>query len=500
MTTRIGIDLRRRLGTVDRRIFSQFIEHLGRCIYGGIYEEGSPLSDARGFRRDVLEAARPLAFPILRWPGGNFVSGYHWLDGVGPKDERPRRSELAWYAEESNRFGTNEFIEYCRELGTEPFICVNMGSGTMDEAQAWVEYCNGTGNTSWANLRRRHGHAEPHRVRYWGLGNEMYGGWQIGNLEARDYVKRARAFAMVMKRTDPTIQLVGCGQTGWGEWDEVVLAGLAEFIDFHSIHLYTGSTDHYTTVMQSHQAERAVRICAALIERVRHMQQIAHPVHIAFDEWNVWYRTRSHADRVGGVEERYTLTDALAVASYLNAFIRQCRVVRMANFAQLVNAIAPIFTNKQGLFLQTIYHPLRLYAEHTLAQALDVHADGERYTLDPAQETAAGGGRVHHVADLGPFLLIDAAASTDEAGREIAVALVNRDRDRDLTATVEVAGADVAGPVRVWEVNGPEVGAMNSFEHPRRVDVRESRATARSGGLDHVCPAHSITILRLTVR
>ena len=147
------------------------------------------------FRRDVLEAARPLAFPILRWPGGNFVSGYHWLDGVGPKDERPRRSELAWYAEESNRFGTNEFIEYCREVGTEPFICVNMGSGTMDEAQAWLEYCNGTGNTSWANLRRRHGYAEPHRVRYWGLGNEMYGGWQIGNLEARDYVKRARAFA-----------------------------------------------------------------------------------------------------------------------------------------------------------------------------------------------------------------------------------------------------------------------------------------------------------------
>src|SRR6476620_1858060 len=161
MTTRIGIDLRRRLGTVDRRIFSQFIEHLGRCVYGGIYEEGSPLSDARGFRRDGLEAARPLAFPILRWPGGNFVSGYHWVDGVGPKDERPRRTDLAWYAEESNRFGTNEFIEYCRVIG----------------------------NTSWANLRRRHGYPEPHRVRYWGLGNEMYGGWQIGNLEARDYVK-----------------------------------------------------------------------------------------------------------------------------------------------------------------------------------------------------------------------------------------------------------------------------------------------------------------------
>src|SRR6267143_919532 len=257
--TRISIDLARRLGTVDRRIFGQFIEHLGRCIYGGVYDEGSPLSDGRGFRRDVLDAARPLRIPILRWPGGNFVSGYHWLDGVGPRDRRPRRSELAWYAEESNRFGTDEFIEYCHVLGTEPFICMNMGSGTMDEAQAWVEYCNGTGNTSWANLRRQHGHAEPYRVRYWGLGNEMYGGWQIGNMNAHDYVKKARAFAMVMKRTDPSIQLIGCGQNGWSEWDEITLSGLAELVDFHSIHLYTGGPDHYATVFQSHQAARALR-------------------------------------------------------------------------------------------------------------------------------------------------------------------------------------------------------------------------------------------------
>jgi alpha-N-arabinofuranosidase len=246
--------------------------------------------------------------------------------------------------------------------------------------------------------------------------------------------------------------------------------------------------------------ERAVRICAALIERVRHMKQIAHPIHIAFDEWNVWWRTRSHQDRVGGVEERYTLTDALAVATYLNGFLRHCRTVRMANFAQLVNAIAPIFTSPRGLFLQTIYHPLRLYAEHTLDLALDVAVDGEQYALAPGQETDAGGGRVHHVADLGPFALIDAAASVDEGGRALSIALVNRDRDRDLTASVEIAGLDVAGAVAVWEVNGPDVSATNSFEDPRRVDVRESRATARSGGLDHVCPAHSITILRLTAR
>ena len=496
--TRIGIDLHRRLGTVDRRIFGQFIEHLGRCIYGGVYDEGSPLADARGFRRDVLDAARPLRIPILRWPGGNFVSGYHWLDGVGEKAKRPRRSELAWYAEESNRFGTDEFIEYCRELGAEPFICVNMGSGTMDEAQAWVEYCNGTGNTSWANLRREQGHPEPYRVRYWGLGNEMYGGWQIGNMSAHDYVKKARGFAMVMKRTDPSIQLVGCGLNGWSEWDEITLSGLAEFIDFHSIHLYTGGPDHYATVFQSHQAERAIRICSALIERVRLAQRIAHPIHIAFDEWNVWWRTRSHEDRVGGVEERYTLSDALAVATYLNGFIRHCRTVRIANFAQLVNAIAPIFTSPKGLFLQTIYHPLRLYAEHVQDVALDVHVDGETYALRPDQEAPSG--RVHHVAELGPFTLIDASATCDEAGQAVSVALVNRDRERDLPVTLDLGEAAIAGAVTAWEVNGADVSATNSFEHPSAVDVRERKLEGRGGRLPLVVPAHSVMVLRFEVR
>jgi alpha-N-arabinofuranosidase len=495
---RIVVELARRIGPVDRRIFGHFIEHLGRCIYGGIYEEGSPLSDERGFRRDVLEAVRPLAVPILRWPGGNFVSGYHWLDGVGPAADRPRRAELAWYAEESNRFGTNEFIEYCRVIGAEPYICVNMGSGTMDEAQAWVEYCNGAGNTSWANLRRTHGYPAPHRVRYWGLGNEMYGPWQIGHLSAEDYVKKARAFAMVMKRTDPTIQLVACGHNGWSDWDAVALEGLAPIMDYFSIHLYTGTADHYATVFQSHQAERAIRICAALIERVRYAQRIAHPIAIAFDEWNVWYRTRSHQDRVGGVEERYSLTDALAVATYLHGFIRQCRAVGIANLAQLVNAIAPIFTGRQGLFLQSIYHPLRLYAEHTREVALDVHVECETYDLPPAQEEQSVG-RVHHVADLGPFPLLDAVATCDAGGRRVTLAVVNRDRDRDHVAAIELTDAAATGGVLVSEVNGPDVEATNSFEDPRRVDVRERRLDLAGRRFEYAFPAHSVTVLRMSL-
>ena len=277
-----------------------------------------------------------------------------------------------------------------------------------------------------------------------------------------------------------------------------MLGGLADLIDFHSIHLYTGSADHYTTVFSSHQAERAVRICAALIERVRAAQRIAHPIHIAFDEWNVWYRTRSHEDRVGGVEERYTLTDALAIATYLNGFIRHCDTVKIANFAQLVNAIAPIFTSPKGLFLQTIYHPLRLYAEHMREIGLDVHVSGETYALSPAQE-AGSEGRVHHVAELGPFTLLDAAATCDAAGRQVSLAVVNRDAGRAHRATIDLGGAEATGDLAIAEVNGPEVGAMNSFEHPRLVDARESTGVARGRRFEYEFPAHSVTLLRFGV-
>ena len=492
---KIGIDLDRKIGSVDRRIFGNFIEHLGRCIYGGVFDEDSPLSDAQGFRRDVLDAVRPLRIPILRWPGGNFVSGYHWTDGVGPRADRPRRAELAWYAEESNRFGTNDFVQYCRVIGAEPFICVNMGSGSMDEAQAWVEYTNSTGATVWAARRREHGFEEPHRVKYWGLGNEMYGSWQIGALEAMDYVKKARAFGMVMKRMDPSITLVGCGQNGWNQWDEVVLEGLAPMVDFHSIHLYTGHSDYYVNVFQPHAAERAIRICERVIERVRYAQRIPHPIYIAFDEWNVWYRTRSDADRVAGIEERYNLADALAVAAYLNTFIRYCRIVRIANLAQLVNAIAPIFTDKQGMFLQTIYHPLRLFAEHTHECALDVYVESDRYDLPPEREES-GSGRRHQIADLGPFSFLDASATCDRAGRQVTLAVVNRDPERSHTTQVRFAHGARISEARASEVNGSGPETTNSFDTPNAVTVHERVLSPKKQDFEYTFPAHSITMLR----
>lgn len=485
---RITIGLDRITAPVDRRILSGFAEHLGRCVYGGIYDEGSPLSDERGFRKDVIEAVRRLRPPVLRWPGGNFVSGYHWTDGIGPKDGRPRRMDLAWHAEESNRFGTDEFMAFCEAVGAEPYLCLNMGTGTVDEAQAWLEYCNGTGNTEWANKRRENGRQEPYRVRYWGLGNELYGSWQIGQQTAEDYVKAARQWAKVLTWTDPSIELVSCGENGWSEWDDTVITGLAEFVRWHSIHIYTGNDDYWADVLAPHQTERAMRITAALIEKARYQQNISHPIHIAYDEWNVWFRER---DGVAGLEERYTLADALAVATYLHAFIRHAKAVKMANLAQLVNVIAPIVTGPDGLFLQSIYHPLRLFADHLGTSALDVHTDSATRELTDSKQPDPW---PHRVGDLGPFPVLDTVA-TMSAGGKLMISVVNRSPDADVTAEFRLVGEYRGGPATVEEVNAGAWSDANSFDRPEAVSVREGTISDFSDGVRYTFPAHSHTVI-----
>jgi alpha-N-arabinofuranosidase len=402
---------------------------------------------------------------------------------VGPVGTRPRRMELAWHAEESNRFGTDEFIDYCRKLGAQPYICVNMGTGTMDEAQAWVEYCNGTGDTQWANLRRSHGREEPFHVRYWGLGNEMYGSWQIGALSAEDYVKKAREFAKVMTWTDPSIELVSCGLDGVSDWDRTVLEGLAPFVRHHSIHLYTGSAEHWANVLAPHLAEHALVTCGATIAGVRQRQGIEHDIKVAYDEWNVWYRSDA-----GAGEEVYALDDALAVATYLNCFIRQASVVGIANLAQMVNVIAPIRTRPDGLVLQSIYHPLRIYSEHSLGRALRVTVDCDPC---PAPGDATWASRLEH---LGPQPLLDVAA-TGDGGRRVTLCVVNRDPDNDIAATLTLGDDVVGGTANV--VNAAALNAINDFEVPDAVGVKMTSVRGRGSAPEHVFPAHSVSVLVL---
>ena len=287
---KIKVDLERTIGEIDPKIYGNFIEHLGRCIYGGVFDFGSPLADADGVRSDVLKASQNLKVSILRWPGGNFVSGYHWMDGIGNPDARPRRIDLAWGAVESNRVGTDEFLRYCRKLGAEPYICVNMGTGTWDEARNWVEYCNRDSGTYYADLRRQNGQRTPYKVKYWALGNEMDGSWQMGHKSAEDYGKFALEAAKLMKWIDPEIKLVACGSSAfgrdWTTWDRTVLDYLKDHADYIALHTYVGNreNDYYRFMTSTIDVENRITIVEGLIREALGKTRRKSPIFIAFDE------------------------------------------------------------------------------------------------------------------------------------------------------------------------------------------------------------------------
>jgi len=491
--SRIAIDPARTLGAIDRKVFGGFVEHLGRCIYGGLYEAGSPLADERGFRTDVLALLRELRLGVLRWPGGNFVSNYHWTDGIGPEQDRPRRPELAWGGEEPNTFGTDEFLAYCAELGTQPYICLNMGTGTLAEALAWVEYCNSARNTHWAARRRANGRTEPYGVSYWALGNEMYGPWQVGQLTAQEYVREATRWARAIRMLDPGAKLVACGETGLTEWDAVVAEALAGLVDYYSIHIYTGSDDYWTNVLQPHQAERAIRTTAALIDRAAYLQGLDRGPAIAYDEWNVWYRSMPEITGTGDLAERYSFDDALAVATYLNIFVRNCASVRMANLAQLVNAIAPIVTTADAAAVQPIYYPFLLHSRAALALAADVHVDGP--VISPVLPDGASRWP-HRVADLGPFTLVDAAASVSADRGRVAVTLVNRGLDA-AAARLVLRDFEFAGPAAVTTVTAGD----GRTPVPGIAGVHLAEGTEPAGGpvLALTLPPQSFTVVEAPV-
>ena len=349
---RIKIDLDRTIGEVDPMIYGNFVEHLGRCVYGGIYEPGSNLSDQNGFRKDVMAAVKDLRPTIVRYPGGNFVSNYNWLDGVGPKMERIPRLELAWYTLETNQFGTNEFVSFAKQVGTEPYITVNMGTGTIEEARRWVEYCNVKEGPYYAELRKKHGFAEPYNVKYWALGNEMDGPWQMGHMNAEDYSKKAREAAKLMTRTSPGLKLIAAGSSNYREgadpdhWNQTILAELKNDIDYLALHMYVGNPDsnYYNFLATPLVLEQRTRLVKGMIDKV---MQTANrpgrdPIYIAWDEYNVWYRARRGTAARGknALEERYNLEDALVIASFLNAFIRNADVVKMANMAICRNSLS----------------------------------------------------------------------------------------------------------------------------------------------------------------
>jgi alpha-N-arabinofuranosidase len=489
--TQVTVEPGRTIGYVNRNIFGGFIEHLGRCIYGGIYEEGSPLSDHQGFRTDTLALLKDLQVRVLRWPGGNFVSNYHWQDGVGPKDARPVRSDLAWGGVEPNRFGTDEFMAYCAALGAEPYICLNMGTGTLEEALAWIEYCNSSRATYWTEQRRLNGRDEPYGVMWWGLGNEMWGEWQVGSMSASEYVREASRWAKAIKLLDPGAKLVSCGWNGWDDWDREVIDGMAGLVDLHSLHIYTGSDDYWTNVLQVHQAERAIGCSAALIQRAAYLQKLDRWPRIAYDEWNVWFRTSD-----GTLEERYSMADALAVATYLNIFVRNCSWVQMANLAQLVNAIAPVVTTPEVAVVQPIYFPLLMHSQTALDLAVEVHVDGPTVA---APYPPPVGRWAHRLADLAPFDIVDASATVDRARRKLSLTIVNRSYEAPEPVKIVLRDLVFGGSARVRTLTSGPSAAPLAVPSVRPTSVDDGSVAPNGSELVISMPPQSFAVVEVTM-
>jgi len=482
MQAKIKVDTERIIGTRNPMLYGGFVEHLGRCIYGGLVKSQDDLT----IRKDVLEAAKRLCVPILRWPGGNYVSGYHWQDGVGPLENRVPKIDLAWGGQEPNTFGTAEFIDYCRTLGTEPFFCVNMGTGTAEEAAAWVEYTNGTGATCYANMRKEHGFADPFKVRYWGLGNEVYGDWQICQKDVAAYADQAREYAKMMKWVDKDIQLVACGANLSPAWDRTVLDVTWDWIDYISIHEYflpnnapEAEDPYHAMQAEVQRTEARLRILEGAINEAAHVRKTTKKPLIAFDEWNVWYRTFPGKNNL---EEIYDLGDALTVAAFLHLLHRHCNTIGMANLAQLVNVIAPIFTNDNGMFLQTIFAPLELYAARHLPVVLEAWCACERF---PAREN-----------ETVPYL--DVLATAGESNEGLCLSVVNRHPDKAISAKIEIANAPACKQISVCQINGPAVDAVNTFGK-EVVKTTEQDAISAGDCLEYTFAAHSITMFEWKV-
>ncbi|MGC1107984.1 MAG: alpha-L-arabinofuranosidase C-terminal domain-containing protein [Candidatus Acidiferrales bacterium] len=480
VAAKIKIDFDRKIGAIDRNIYGNFTEHLGRCIYGGIYDEGSSLSDSDGFRKDVLDAARGMHVSVLRWPGGNFSSGYNWKDGIGPKDARPRRWDTAWQEEESNRFGTDEFIEYCRKLGAEPYICANMGTGTMQDAADWVEYCNATTDTYWANLRKKNGHPEPYNVKYWALGNEVYGSWQAGHKDAAGYAADALEFGKMMRWVDPSIKLIACGGPGV-DWNLPVLERLAYLVDYISLHHYGGSLDTAKEFIDAREFENQIRTLDAVITAVMSRTDKKERVAIAVDEWNIWFRSWFHRGNNHMLEEVYNLRDALWVASGLNAFHRNCQTVKLADVAQLVNVIAPIMSSPTGIVLQTTYYPLKLYTEHCGNVALDALVRSDTFPSLPEV----------------PYL--DVSATTDDGSQSLTLAVVNRHPTADITADITIEGFKPQSSGELYEINGPSLDATNTFADPNQVTAKSKAYSGAGPAFRQMFAAHSVNVMTMRV-
>ena len=486
------------LADVDPRLFGGFAEHLGRHIYTGIYEPGHTLADEHGFRRDVLKLVRDLRMPIMRYPGGNFVSGYRWEDGVGPRAARPKRLDLAWGALEPNEFGTNEFMDWCRQVDTSPMLAVNLGTRGPEEAQALVEYCNHPAGTHWSDLRRSHGWSAPHGVKVWCLGNEMDGPWQMVQKTAWEYGRLANESAKLMKWTDPTIETVLCGSSNramatFGSWEWEALQQAYETTDYLSLHQYYGNAagDTASFLAKPDEMHDYIREGVALCDAVRAFKRSKKQVNISFDEWNVWRQTKDLTSpgekwtvARPQLEQVYTMEDALVVGGMLITLLSHADRVRIGCLAQVVNVIAPIMTEPGGrVWKQATFHPFAAASQLGRGTVLRSLLRAPSYDCD-----------------LRDGVPVVSAASVADADT-LTVFAVNRDPEgRPVELSGALRGFERFGRATHQVLAHPDLKAVNTADQPENVSPQASAEapTLAEGGFTVVLPPYSWNVLRFS--
>jgi alpha-N-arabinofuranosidase len=474
------------VGAVNRRLFGSFVEHLGRCVYDGIYEPGHPGADEEGYRTDVIELVRELGVSTIRYPGGNFVSGYRWEDGVGPRDARPRRLDLAWHSTETNEVGLDEFSSWLQKVGSDLMYAVNLGTRGVQEALDVLEYANIRSGTTLSDQRIANGSVEPHDIRMWCLGNEMDGPWQLGHGTAEDYAQLASKTARAMRQIDPDLELVVCGSSSahmptFGTWERVVLEETYDDVDYISCHAYYEPKDgDYASFLASAvDMDRFIDSVAATADHVKAVRGSDKTMYISFDEWNVWYQSRyNEVDKITDVaewpvaprllEDAYSVVDAVVFGNLLISLIRHADRVTSASLAQLVNVIAPIMTEPGGAaWRQTTFFPFALTSELAQGEALELKLDCPTY----------------HSERYGEVPIVDAVATHDAETGRTAVFMVNRSLADEVTVEIDTS---VLGDVSVGSfrtLHDEDIHAVNTLTEQDRVSLRENDSARRSNGL-----------------
>ncbi len=482
----------------DRMIFGGFLEHFDSQVYGGVFDPGSPLANEKGFRRDVLAALRELRTPVVRWPGGCFVSGYHWELGVG-KNRRPA-DDMAWGVVEPKTFGTDEYVELCRELGWEPYICNNAGNGTIDEMRNWVEYCNGS-TGPYAELRKANGYVAPRNVPIWSIGNENYHPTEIGHKPIAQWAPFVRDAAQAMKAADPGIKITAAAQAT-RQWTLPLLKEAGPYLDYISIHSYwlrlwerNEMPDYLTCIVKSEEPAKT------LVDFVRILDESGYrgKIKIAYDEWNLrsWHHPKfprmtvqnyQDPEVIRLVKERerneipsqYTMADALFTASFFNACLRHADDVAMANIAPIINTRGPLYVHPKGIVKRTHFHAMAMYSNELQARVGKLVLLAE--PLKHGKDSVA---------------VADAIATVDESGLRWSIALVNRHPDKPVACTVHLKDKVLDGTFAavVLESDSPE--AYNDIANPDRVAPKKKKLKVKDGLIE--LPPHSLTILKATL-